>query len=195
MEDSIWTGTVASLRGRIAGPDPVPAGVSAAAVTATFALGLLCKVLTICARRNKFTGDRNLLHTILEAARAESTILERAADQDIAAFQLYMESRALHRAGSIDATIDVPMDAVRAAARGLHLCVPAVDLVHPFVAPDLGAAASLLAGAIRAMLLSIRYNTRQLASGEPPAELQQLEERALEQAEIVRRRVLELIGQ
>jgi methenyltetrahydrofolate cyclohydrolase len=194
MEDSIWTGTLASLRDRIAGTEPVPAGVSVAAVTATFALGLLSKVLAICGRRKKFTGDRNLLATIIESARRESVILERAADQDIAAFQRYMESRALHQSGSISATIDVPMEALRAAARGLDLCVQAVDLVHAFVAPDLGAAAALLAGAIRAMLLSIDSNLRQLASAELPTELRQLDDRAIQQADAVRKRVREIIG-
>jgi len=191
MDDSIWTGTLASLRDRMAGSDPVPAGVSAAAVTATFALGLVTKVLTICGRRKSFAGDRNRLMAIIEAAHRESAILQRAADQDIAAFELYMRSRALGQPDLSDA-IDIPTDAVRAAARGLDLSVEAAGMVHAFVASDLGAAASLLAGAVRAMLLSIEFNMRQI--GQPSSELRHLEEHAIQQAEAVRRRVLEIIA-
>ena len=39
MSDSIWTATLATFRDRVAGLEPVPAGVSAAAVSATFGLG------------------------------------------------------------------------------------------------------------------------------------------------------------
>jgi len=193
MDDSIWTGTLASFRERVAGAEPVPAGVSAAAVTATFALGLLTKVLAICGRRKSFAGDRRRLSEIMEAARRESAILERAADQDIAAFQRYMQSRALGQP-DLTAAIEIPMDAIHAAVVGLDLCAEAAGMVHAFVAADLGAAATLLASAIQAMLLSLDFNFSQLGSKELPTANRQLEEHALHQAEAVRRRVLEIIA-
>ncbi len=171
----------------------MPAGVSASAVTATFALGLLTKVLAICARRKDFAGDPKRVTAMIESAQRESAVLQRAADQDIAAFEHYMKSRALGQP-DLRAVIEIPMDAVRAAGVGLDLCVEAAGLVHAFVAADLGAAATLLASAIQAMLLSLDFNFRQLGSGELPNATRQLEEHALDQAEAVRRRVLEIIG-
>jgi len=191
--DSIWSGSLAAFRERVAGSDPVPAGVSAAAVTATFALGLLTKVLGICARRKDFAGDPKRVTAMIESAQHESAVLQRAADQDIAAFEHYMQSRALGQP-DLRAAIEIPMNAVHAAMVGLNLCEEAAGLVHAFVAADLGAAATLLASAIQAMLLSLDFNFHQLGSGELPNATRQLEKLALEQAETVRHRVLEIIG-
>ena len=70
--DSIWVGSLAAFRERVASSDPVPAGVSAAAVAATFALGLLTKVLAICARRKDFAGDPKRVTAMIESAQRES---------------------------------------------------------------------------------------------------------------------------
>ena len=104
-----------------------------------------------------------------------------------------MKSRASGQP-DLRAVIEIPMAAVQAAVAGLDLCVEAAGTVHAFVAADLGAAATLLASAIQAMLLSLDFNFHQLDSGELPNATRQLEEHALEQAEAVRRRVLEIIG-
>ena len=197
MDDSIWTGTLSSFRERVASPDPVPAGVSSAAVSATFALGLLTKVLAICVRRKNFAGDPKRVAAIIEAAQRESAILERAADQDIAAFEHYMKSRALGQP-DLGPAIEIPLEAIRSAARGLDLCSEAAGLVHAFVAADLGAAATLLASAIEAMRLSVDFNLRQLPSGKASSniasESQQLVEGARHQAQEIRRRIAEIIA-
>ena len=54
------------------------------------------------------------------------------------------------------------MKTARCAVAGLDLCGEAAGLVHEFVAADLGAAAILLAGAVRATLLSVDFNLGQL---------------------------------
>jgi formiminotetrahydrofolate cyclodeaminase len=164
MSDSIWTVTLATLRGRVAGTEPVPAGVSAAAITAVFALGLVTKVLEIASQRKDFAGDRQLVDTLLDDARGMSALLSRLADDDIAAFHQYLDYR--RRKQPMDAAIrraiEVPLNVARAAASGIALCEKAAGLVHSFVAADLGAATALLAGAVRATLFSIEANLKQL---------------------------------
>ena len=51
MEASIWSASLAGFRERVAGTDPVPAGVAVSAVTASLALALLAKVLAIAGGR------------------------------------------------------------------------------------------------------------------------------------------------
>jgi len=164
METSVWTGTLARFREKACGTDPVPASVAISAVTASLALALLAKVLAITGKRKNFTGDRPRLGALLDAARAESTRLTRLADEDIEAFNQYREC--VRQGGEITAAIrqaiEVPLNAARAAVRGLGLCADAADMVRGLTAADLGAAAALLSGAVRAMLLSVDFNVREM---------------------------------
>ena len=72
MSDSIWSAALATFRDRLAGLEPVPAGVSAAAVSATLGLGLLIKVLEIASKRKGFAGDRKLVESLVHDARNKS---------------------------------------------------------------------------------------------------------------------------
>ncbi len=167
--DSIWTGTLAAFRDRVAGLEPVPAGVSAAAVSGTLGLGLLTKVLEIASKRKDFAGDRDLVRALLADARRLSETLSRLADDDIAAFHEYLDC--LRRKQPTDAAmrqaIEVPLRVARAAASGLDLSEQAKDLVHAFVASDLGAASILLAATLSASLLTANFNIRQLPEDDP----------------------------
>jgi formiminotetrahydrofolate cyclodeaminase len=167
-EASIWNGTLAGFREMAGGPDPVPAGVTISAVTASLALALLAKVLDITGKRKGFPGDREKLKALLDAARAESSRLTQLADEDIGAFNDYLECRRQGRElqQAIRKTIEVPMNAARSAVRGLHLCAQAAAMVQGLTAADVGAAAALLSGAVRAMLLSVDFNVREMRSDE-----------------------------
>lgn len=145
------------------------------AVSASLGLGLLEKVLRIVSQRRDFSGDRMRLGQIGDAARTESARLAHYADEDIAAFNEYMAGRRLAKdtpqqredrecaiAAALRTAIDVPMNIARAAIAGLDLCTDAAGFVHAFVAADLGAAAELLAGAVRATLLSVDFNLGQV---------------------------------
>jgi formiminotetrahydrofolate cyclodeaminase len=164
MSGSIWDGTLASFRDQVGSGQPMPAGVSVAAVTASFGLGLLIKVLTISHQRSD----------LVEAARRESDRLARAAEEDIIAFNRR------EKAGMIE----VPMNAARAAAAGLDLCAEVADVIRGHIAADLGVAAILLSGAVRAMLLCVDFNK---APASP--ERTELEQRAMRQAETVLDRI------
>jgi formiminotetrahydrofolate cyclodeaminase len=190
MEPSIWNETLGLLREQVGGTEPVPAGVSISAVIASLALALLAKVLDITAKRKNFTGDRESIDTLIAAARMESTRLTQFADDDVQAFNQYLEAV---RGGESDAigaatrqTIDVPMNAARAAVRGLELCAEGVNLVHGLTAADLGIAAALLSGAVRGMLISVDSNIHEMHSDQKPsAAVRELESKALQYAEAV----------
>jgi methenyltetrahydrofolate cyclohydrolase len=169
MPDSIWTATLASFRDRVASAEPAPAGVSAAAVSATLGLGLLTKVLEIASKRKDFAGDRDLVGSLLDGARAQSRTLSLLAEEDIAALHQYSDClrRKQPTGAAIRKTIEVPLDIARAAAAGAVLCDQATGLVHAFVASDLGTAATLLAAAVRSTLLTVKFNLRQLPEDDP----------------------------
>jgi len=201
MEDSIWATTLAGFRSESGGADPVPAGVAISAVTASLALALLAKVLTVTGNRKSFAGDRQRLAALLGAARAESTLLTHLADDDIQAFNQYMECKRQGEelTAAIRNAIEVPMKAARSALRGLDLCAEAAGMMQGLTAADLGAAAALLSGALRAMLLSVDFNIREMRSEEQfsaaiAAECGDLELRALRCAEIVTAAISALLG-
>lgn len=156
MSDSVWDETLEGFRKRLASTDPAPAGVTAAAVSAALALGLLIKVLDITRNRKSFSGDSERIDKVIRAAGDESTRLARYADEDIAAYKEYLASR--RSAGALRRAIEVPLGAARAAAAGLELCAQSAGLVPAALAPDLDAARTLLGGALRAMFFSIEVN-------------------------------------
>lgn len=180
MGSPIWTRTLDSFRDSVAGTDPVPAGVSVAAVTANFGLALLIKVLEIGSRRKNFTGDPAQIRAVIDAAQRESAKLADAAERDAAAFGSQMTRD----------MIEIPMSAARSAAAGLDLCAQSAGIVQGLVAADLGAAAAILSGALRGTLLCVDFNLRRFRSDERfsaaiGAERRELEERAQRQAEVV----------
>jgi formiminotetrahydrofolate cyclodeaminase len=172
---SLWKTTLENFRDRVANAEPAPAGVSVSAVSARLGLGLVEKVLRIVSQRKDFSGDLGPVRQLGDAARTESARLARYADEDIAAFNEYMACRRLAKdtpqqreerecaiAAALRTTIEVPMNVARSAIACIDLCTGAAGFVHAFVAADLGAAAELLAGAVRATLLSVDFNLRQI---------------------------------
>jgi formiminotetrahydrofolate cyclodeaminase len=172
----VWESTLEHFRSATASGEPVPAGVAVSAISASFALGLLAKVLKISGRRKDFGGNHAKLERIADSARAQSKRMMQVAEEDIVAFNNYMASLRLpqgtdkerdDRKRSMDSAvrkaIEMPIAAARAAASGIELCGEAAGLVNTVVAADLGASASLLSGALRVFLLCADSNTRQLA--------------------------------
>ena len=169
MADSIWKSTLEEFRVQLAGRDPVPAGVSVAAVAASLALNLLRKALEITRKRRDFRGDPRMVEELLARAQAASDELARLADEDVAAFAEYMASRgtpnqeSANQESALRRAIEVPLRAARVAAEGVELCAQAGAIVPESIAPDLGTAALLLASAIHATLLSAESNALQIS--------------------------------
>jgi formiminotetrahydrofolate cyclodeaminase len=165
MAASIWSDTLAGFREKACGTDPVPAGVSISAVTASLALALVAKVLRIRLLRIKSPEI-----TLLDRVQQESTQLAQLADRDIRAFERYMDCvrSKQPRDDAMREAIRVPMEAARSAMRGLSLCREASAIFSSgLTAADLGAAASLLRGAAQAMVLSVEANAKYLADDDP----------------------------
>ena len=158
---SVWTETLASFCNHLAASEPAPAGVAAAAVTGRLGLSLLIKVLEI----------RGLQKELREAAQRESQILAEAADEDIQAVQQLLKTRHAQPA------IEIPLRAARAAVAGLELCARASESVRGLIAADIGAAAALLAGSARAILLCVEANLKRASSEKLSTECRQLGEK------------------
>jgi formiminotetrahydrofolate cyclodeaminase len=159
-------------------------GVSAAAASATLGLNLLVMVLEIVAKRKNFAGDLEKLKSLCDGARSESERLARYAYEDVAAYAEYMKSRRLTRR-----LIEVPMQTARSALLGLDLCAEAVGMVSGAVVSDLGTAAILLAGAVRAILLHVDVNLQHQPDPHATVERQELEKRALRQLDSILRQI------
>jgi methenyltetrahydrofolate cyclohydrolase len=188
---SLLTTSIENFRDRVASTEPTPAGVSVAAISASLGLALIEKVLRIVSQRKGFAGDRARLGQLADAAQAGSARVVHYADEDVAVFNEYLASR---RAKDARATgdalrnaIEVPLKIARSAVDGLDLCAAAAGFAHAPLAADLGAAAEILAGAVRATLLSVDSNVTQLALdnqlyGDILAERRQLQKKAEEKA-------------
>jgi formiminotetrahydrofolate cyclodeaminase len=169
---SIQATSVEDFHARVGGSEPVPAGVSISAVSAGLALALLAKVLRITAARKDFQGDRARMEQLIQESRAESAALMTLADDDVRAFNAYLECirGGGDKQSAMRQAIEVPMAGARATLRGLGICAEAVATVHGLTAADLAIAAALLRGAARAMLVSVDFNLKLLESNKEFAE-------------------------
>jgi methenyltetrahydrofolate cyclohydrolase len=169
MADSVWSNTLEHFRERVATLEPVPAGVTIAAISAALALALLSKVLQVTRKRKDFAGDAELIASLMDDTRKTSDALSRLADDDVAVYHEYLEClRSKQPAGgAIRRTIEVPLDVARTASHGIALCDKASGHVHKVVAPDLGIAAGLLAGVVRSTLVTVNANIGQLPANDP----------------------------
>lgn len=168
--------TLERFREAAASTHPTPAGVAVAAVSASFAFGLLVKALTVSGRKDAHSIDPGQLEPLLAAAQAESRRMLQLATDDVTAFEAYLtatrmprstERERLERQRALDAAlqqaIDLPLAAARSAAAGLELCIAALAVTHRVVLADLATAATLLGGALRAYLFCAQSNVGQLA--------------------------------
>lgn len=168
--------TLERFREAAASAHPTPAGVAVAAVSASFAFGLLAKALAVSGRKDAQAVSLGKVTPPTAAARAESSRMLQLAADDIAAFEAYLagarmprstDREQLERREALDTAlrqaIDLPLAAARSAAAGLQLCAEAFSLTHLVVLADLAAAVALLSGALRAFLLCAESNVRQLA--------------------------------
>lgn len=153
---------------------PTPAGVAVAAVSGSFALGLLAKVLIISGHRKALAEHASRLESLAVAAQEASTRMLQLADDDVAAFQAYLaatrlpsstdqqrEDRRLAIASARYHTIEVPLTAAQQAAMGLQLCSDASTLVPRELIADLDVTTALLEGARRGFLRCANSNVQQ----------------------------------
>src|SRR4029077_975030 len=99
--------------------------------------------------------------------------LKRTADEDRDAYGAYRRASLLPRAteqerverhsamrATLQKATEIPLGAARSAVRAIELCAEAVTLTRGDIAADLGGAAAILNGAVRAILTSVDANLR-----------------------------------
>jgi formiminotetrahydrofolate cyclodeaminase len=202
VEISIWKATLEEFRERILAGDSTTGAVAVAAVSAALAISVLQMVLEVSARKRESEPMRELI----EAARLEAAQLARLADEDRAAYTEYAkalrlpktndEERAARRRAMDLAMLkatETPLAAARSAVAAIELCAEAAGIARGAIAADIGGAAALLAGAVRAILCSVDANLRELPDQpfrrEAEAQRRALEETGVRQAEAVIRRL------
>ena len=174
---SVSGSTLEDFRQAAASGEAIPAGVAISAVSASFALGLLAKVVRIASRRKDFAGDASKAEKLANSAESQSKRMLQYAEEDMAAFGGFMTSMRLPRStaqqqeqrrhaleAAIRKTIETPVAAAQAAAAAIDHCEEATELVHPLVAADLGTATALLDSALRVFLMCADSNVKLLAS-------------------------------
>lgn len=152
MNGSLWDSPLGSVADEVAGRQPAPAGVAAAAVAATLGVSLLMKTLVISGQRPD----------LLSAARKIAAELRAAADADCAAIRTSLRS---------PEAMQIPLGAARAVIRALDLCAEAEPLVSGLLGADLRAGRELLIGAARAILACAEANLVKQPSPEAAAEV------------------------
>src|SRR5271169_5273184 len=95
---SVWKSTLEEFDDRITQGDAITGAVAVAAISAAFAVSLLCMVLEITARKKESESRRGQLLALLEKARTESERLRQAADEDRAAYGAYRHAFLLPQA-------------------------------------------------------------------------------------------------
>jgi len=168
--------------------DSVSGAVAAAALSGSLALRVLKLVLEIAGRKH----DSARLRELIDAAARGAEHLIALAAEDGAAYAAYMKAR---KEGSPDVqaalrrAIESPLAAARAAAGGIDLCAEAAGHTRGAIAADVGGAAALLAGAVRAILCSLDANLGllddEVFAREMAAERRRLEMHAIRQADRV----------
>jgi methenyltetrahydrofolate cyclohydrolase len=199
---SVWKSTLEEFDNQITQGQGITGGVAIAAISASFAVSLLRMVIGITARKTDPEGDLAQLQQLRDAAMDESAHLQKAADQDRAAYASYVEALRLPRATdqeraardqatrrALEHATETPMGAARSLVRSIELCARAAPLVRGDVAADVTGAAEILEGALRAILASVDVNLRRIGDEEIRKERLELEAEADRYADQVRSRL------
>lgn len=196
-DESVWSMALKDFAGMIAAGDSITGAVAVSAVTARLAVSVLQMVLQVTARKE----NSDQIQAAIAAARNLSVQLGPSVDDDRAAYAAYRAALRLPKAdeqrrpaveSALRRAIETPLAAAEAAAQALDLCLHTADMVHGAIAADVGGAAVLLSGAVRAVLLSVDANLATAPVWEElAAQRRELEERAVRTSEAVLRALAE----
>jgi formiminotetrahydrofolate cyclodeaminase len=175
MKESLWDQPVLRFREQIAASTPTPGGGAVAAVTATFAAALLQMVCRISLRKTAET-KRQEIEAILSRVQTCESTLARYADEDILAFDAYMEARKDDSAVSQTLLLDcarVPMAGAEMVTE-LQSLLPEIEAVCPaFLSSDLATAMYLLRASRESLLANVKTNLDSLGNGADALELRE----------------------
>ena len=171
MDNSVWDWTLVDFRNQTASSAPTPGGGAVAAVSGSLGLALIVMALEISARKKGTEKNTQDISNLIISARERLEELSKYADEDILAFQSYMEALALPKetdeqkttrkralAEAILKATQVPLSAAKTILDAIDLAERASVVCHIQIVSDIGAGTSILQGAITAVLLNIDIN-------------------------------------
>jgi formiminotetrahydrofolate cyclodeaminase len=206
MSDTLWNQSLASFREAIASTEPTPGGGSVAMVSATFGIGLVIMALEITAKKPEPETEQRL-RELLEEARGRLAELSAHADEDVAAFQRYMaalkmpkatdEEKAARKEAMQTALIratEAPLAAARSCLAALIMAEEAATISSVRVVSDVGAGATLLGGAVSAVLLNVEINLPSIADPALKEEFSRAREELLVKVKYMTELTMECVG-
>ena len=174
---SLWSSSLLEFRERVAADTPTPGGGAVAAITATFAAALLRMVATICTHR---APDTALESTLADVKVCEAKLMQFA-DEDVRAFDAYMEAQKNHKSLAPEALqavlftcASVPLEAAEQVEKLQSLAAKIAGKCPAFLASDIATARHLLHASREALLANVAINCKDL---EECAEKRALEQR------------------
>ena len=171
QDSDIWNATLSEFRERTASHEPTPGGGSVAAVSATFGLALVIMALEITSKKTVATEDQQQLANVITTARSRLQNLSQHANEDILAFQGYIQALSLPKVTDEEKVIrkqalnqalttatNVPLAAAREIVEAIKIAHTASELSHLQIISDVGAGAAILGGALTAVLFNVDVN-------------------------------------
>jgi methenyltetrahydrofolate cyclohydrolase len=176
---SLWDQTLGAFRDAVASDAPTPGGGSVAMVSATMGLGLVVMALEITRKKQRSGPETDERDALLTRCRQELVVLSRHANEDVQVFNDYMaalrlpkgtpEDKASRKQAMQKALVRAtraPLAAAMSAVFALEAADHAASLAGDQVVSDVGAGASLLGGAVAAVLLNVDINLAGVADPE-----------------------------
>lgn len=166
---SLWQRSAQDLLQAAASGAPTPGGGATAALTGAFGTALLEMALHITLKKGG--EDTEALRPVLQTLGQLREQLQMLADEDVQAFQAYVQAARLPEntaekrrereealASAGHASMQTPRRLAETLVRALDEAPALVPQVHLEVASDVGAGAAILEGALHAALLTVTIN-------------------------------------
>jgi formiminotetrahydrofolate cyclodeaminase len=131
---------------------PAPGGGSAAALTASLGVALICMVINFTLGKPKYARyEKELTEMLSNAERIRKRLLELV-DLDVEAFK----SKDINRA------LQVPLEICRLCFEAIQLCPPLVKKANVNLISDVAVAAIMLEAGFSGALFNVRINLKYL---------------------------------
>ena len=156
---------------QLASKAPTPGGGSAAALAGALGAGLVSMVCNFTVGREKYADVEDEMQGVLRRSEELRGELERAVEDDVAAYGGYSEAQRMPREtdderrareAALDAALRastvVPLEVAERCAELLELAVRAAELGNRFLISDAAVGAELAAGARSSAELNVRLN-------------------------------------
>ena len=184
-DQSAIDGSVREFLDGLASKAATPGGGSVAALSGALAAGLVSMVCQFTVGREKYAEVEDDMQRVLARSEALRAELQRAVDEDIAAYGGYREATALPQdtdeqraardsalAASSRRSTEVPLEVAEWSAELLELALESAQKGNPNLISDSAVAAQLAAGAHVSAYVNVRLNERWIDDPQFRAEIE-----------------------